>query len=354
MVENDLDEWMSEDDILTQDYSASQARAAEFIDDAFAFHYTNNERYRRYSDAVGSAPRRGGSPRTVPLLPVTLFKRPDALIATPTSEDAIVTTSSGTRGSISRVNRDNTTLMRYFASVAVVCQNVLGVQNSETKWHILGPTTADVNDLWMAYVLSGASLAFDHTHHLVDGELRTAELIESFSHQTEFPSAVIGPPHRIMEVARVLRREGLSPRGIRCVVTVGGWKSHDAVAIKRREFIDDVTATFNLEDSSCVRDSYNMVELNTVLIECAMHRMHCPPWLYAGVREPRTLVEVKDGGGILAFADPTPTSFPGFILSEDFGAVHRKVHCECGITGDVLEFDRRVNRVEQRGCALRT
>jgi long-chain-fatty-acid---luciferin-component ligase len=91
-----------------------------------------------------------------------------------------------------------------------------------------------------------------------------------------------------------------------------------------------------------------------VLFECSHKAKHVPPWLYASARDPRTLAEVKSGEpGLLAFADPTPTSYPGFVLSDDFGSVSRRIPCPCGITSDTLTIERRVNKVETRGCALK-
>ena len=57
--------------------------------------------------------------------------------------------------------------------------------------------------------------------------------------------------------------------------------------------------------------------------------------------------------GVLSFLDPTPRSYPGYLLSEDIGIVYEDFACGCGRTTDAVEIVRRVNRVESRGCALR-
>ena len=69
---------------------------------------------------------------------------------------------------------------------------------------------------------------------------------------------------------------------------------------------------------------------------------------------PSTLKELPSGEmGILGFLDPTSTSYPGFILSDDFGKVYENVNCTCGVEGDFVEVIRRINKIESRGCALK-
>jgi long-chain-fatty-acid---luciferin-component ligase len=91
-----------------------------------------------------------------------------------------------------------------------------------------------------------------------------------------------------------------------------------------------------------------------VIFECAHGRKHLPPWLYAAARHPRSLELLGDGEpGILSFLDPSAVSYPAFILSDDFGSVTRAASCSCGLRTDVLQIERRINRIESRGCALK-
>jgi long-chain-fatty-acid---luciferin-component ligase len=89
-------------------------------------------------------------------------------------------------------------------------------------------------------------------------------------------------------------------------------------------------------------------------MDCEHGRKHCPPWLHASARAPKTLAPLGWGeSGILAYLDPTATSYPCFVLSDDFGSVTRGERCPCGRSGDVLTIERRINRIEARGCALK-
>ena len=166
---------------------------------------------------------------------------------------------------------------------------------------------------------------------------------------------VVGPPALMLEAANAVQScGGLALPHSSLFLTIGGWKRAKCEIPSRDEFRRHVIQGFGILDAGRVRDSYNMVELNSVLFECEAHQMHCPPWLFIDARDPCTLEPTTPGNpGVLAFLDPTPTSYPGFILADDFGNVVRNYICPCGRITDVLQLERRINRVESRGCALK-
>jgi long-chain-fatty-acid---luciferin-component ligase len=138
------------------------------------------------------------------------------------------------------------------------------------------------------------------------------------------------------------------------VITAGGWKRATGSVVPRDELTDLVVSAFALPEGGQVRDCFNMVELNSVLFECEHQVKHVPPWLRVTARDPGTLEVLPSGAqGTLAFLDALPTSYPGFLLSDDFGTVRYGVACPCGRTSDVLDVTRRIQTVEARGCALK-
>jgi long-chain-fatty-acid---luciferin-component ligase len=161
---------------------------------------------------------------------------------------------------------------------------------------------------------------------------------------------IIGAPHDVLAFAEAVRRPG-HWSGRLVVMTVGGWKSQQRQALPPARLRDRVSELLGM-DQRDIRDGYGMVELNSVLIECAEHHKHIPPWLEVCVLSPRRFEPVPDGTeGLLAFFDPTATSYPGFVLSEDV-AVRRDGPCRCGLPGPALTGVRRLASVEARGCAL--
>jgi long-chain-fatty-acid---luciferin-component ligase len=99
-----------------------------------------------------------------------------------------------------------------------------------------------------------------------------------------------------------------------------------------------------------IRDVFNMVELNTAIFECEAGAKHVPPWLEVTARSGEDLSVMPPGeAGILAYLDPTPLSYPGFVLSDDIGYVGAQ-ECSCGRLGKTLVLQRRLKVVEERGC----
>jgi long-chain-fatty-acid---luciferin-component ligase len=353
-----IDQLLSASDV----YRTSPQQVAEVrlrqIKSSVEFHHDNHSGYGRYCARLGFDPTRLKSTDDlwrVPLLPSALFKRRDTSLRTPTplaaSDDALETMSSGTQGSVSIVPRDNVTLMRFFASVSCGVREVLGVDDFATPVYNLGPSPEEAAHLWIAYVLAGASVVFNSRNYVTGGELQLARLTSELS-RCDRSLVVIGPPALLLDLAEntpaTLRLQHDS-----LVVSVGGWKRAGARTIDREAFRRTVGSALGLAPEQ-IRDAYNMVELNSVIFECAHGRKHLPPWLYAAARHPRSLELLGDGEpGILSFLDPSAVSYPAFILSDDFGSVTRAASCSCGLRTDVLQIERRINRIESRGCALK-
>lgn len=352
-----LDAWLSADDLYRIDPAEARQMCAQFLREAIERHCAANPHFARYVDRLGFDPSALSADTLgdLPYIPSALFKNAPELIRC-SPDEAVATTSSGTQGSVSTVYRDNLTMMRFFASVATGVRDLLDIEHAEMTAHNLGPTVEDSEHLWIAYVMAGVSVMHDSEFYVRDGKLDRDYFIEQLrDEEPGHPVVVVGPPPLIMEVAQHLdERGGLPPSAERWVITIGGWKRRDNERIRQDAFDELVVRGFGLPDRSSIRDVFNMVELNTVIFECRARRKHCPPWLYVSARNPRNLAELPSGDiGVLAYADPTPQSFPGLVISDDFGKVDREVECECGIRGDVLTVERRINRIESRGCAMK-
>lgn len=355
-LDKDLDSLLSSCDIMSLPPGKAAGLRLEYIRSAVAWHIERNPRYAKYCASYGfdaAALREPADLGKVPLLPSALFKRGAATVSSaPADSDVLDTTSSGTRGTISVVPRDDHTLNRFFATVGVGTREILGQERSNLQVFNIGPLRA--GHLWIAYVMSGVAL-FTSGRCYVEGDVfLQGQFLEDLRAAADTPVMVVGPPAIILDAARQAGRAGLRLHPESMIVSIGGWKRATGKMVPRAEFVETLLESFGLEDPSGIRDSFNMVELNTVLFECSAHRLHCPPWLHIDAREPRTLVPLAPGEtGVLAFVDPTPTSYPGFVLSDDFGSVLRDHDCECGRVADILRIERRINRIEGRGCALK-
>ncbi|MFL6124034.1 hypothetical protein [Actinophytocola sp.] len=354
------------DDLVYQREDAFELSGRELADlqrdllrESVEHHLEACHSYRRYAESNGWSDALLAADDLVdriPLLPATVFKRRD-VISGPRERVVKVCTSSGTQGGRSRVHRDSTTMERFLGSIDRGADLLLANRAVERRLFVLGPDTDEAADLWFSYVLSIVDLLYPTDFFVRDDVLRLDEFAAAISAERPERPLVIGPPVLVRDAALRLRELGIRPgfgdRG-GLVVTAGGWKKFDSQALPRDEFTDVVRDAFGLADRAQVRDCYNAVELNTVLFECEHGAKHVPAWVHASARDPVTQRPLEPGQvGPLAFCDALPTSYPGFVLTDDLGTVSAEGACPCGRASRVLSISRRVESVEARGCALK-
>ncbi|MFN8074464.1 MAG: hypothetical protein U0Q15_03465 [Kineosporiaceae bacterium] len=361
---DELDQVQLSYDALSRDPAAAAEVRERLLRRAYAWHRATNERYDAYARSCGAPDPDDIGWERIPLLPSGLFKQPGLPLRSVAVEDvAKWCVSSGTSGSRSVVPRDEATLLRFLGSITASMPALYDLERvGGHRGIVLGPSAHDAGDLWFSYVIGCLSLVMQTEAFERDGAFdvdAAAGLYLDVTARGE-DVLVIGPPARVLAFTRAVTaaatRGGgqvpaLPPRSY--LVTAGGWKGEQARSIDPGSFRELVAGALHVRDRSQIRDSYNMVELNSVLHECAHHVKHVPPWVAAQARDPRSDEPLPDGTeGILAFWDPTATSFPGFVLSEDFGVV-RSGTCRCGYSSAQVEVVRRVSTVENRGCALK-
>ena len=237
----------------------------------------------------------------------------------------------GTQGVISRVRRDNTSLERFVGSIRLSAEQLLDLR---VRAHVfnLGPDTDDAGDIWFPYVMSLISLLRPATHYVVDGIFDPRKVVD-----TDGVGRRDSADHRRSADLRRYLLRYLSEQGITMnlgarrglLVTGGGWKTHSDEEIDSGDFRAWCAGQLGL-DAACVRDAYNMVELNTVVFECEAAHKHIPPWLIVEALDSEAQQPVSTGEmGVLAYWDALPTGYPGFVISDDFGVVDHG-RCECG------------------------
>ncbi|MEN6390898.1 MAG: hypothetical protein ABFD04_10830 [Syntrophomonas sp.] len=333
------------------------SRQQKLLVEAFYLHYDQNEIYRKYCRAIGYGLRAAEmNPYTIPVVPSTIFKR---LSVRTMSKEATVKRciSSGTQGSISVIERDNTTLERFLGSVQNTSDNVYGVEDAVIL--NLGPGVEEAKDIWFSYVMSVSDVLYPTLDYVANGVFKLAQLVDDIKmfkarYQDVF---LIGAPPMFMEFYHYLDDNHIK---LDCgaqlfIVTGGGWKKHESESINRTAFNDLTESLFPGIDRSRIRDNFNMVELNTVIPECECGSKHLPVWVDAFVYDLDTFDRVGKANqpGLLCFLDASPTSYPGFIMTGDLGQISYIDNCPCGKSGKCIEVIRRVNTIESRGCALK-
>jgi long-chain-fatty-acid---luciferin-component ligase len=330
------------------------ATVVRWVADAADRHLRDSEVFRRLALAHGFSTadlRTTGDMSSVPLLSSGVFKR--RRVTSCINGYARDTVSSGTRGSISVVVRDDRTLERFVGTVLHGLRSFHG-DFSEREGIVLSPGSASPGGVWFSYVMTLVEILHDASFFVEDDTLQCEALADALeSLRPEVQPVLVGPPALMWDLVNFLKHQqrpiDLRDRGAFALMA-GGWKKRQGEVV-RVELTAQIEQWLGIPPAA-VRDVYNMVELNTVLFECEERRKHVPPWLLASARRPADLSIADDGEeGILAFIDPTALSYPAFVLSDDFGFIQYG-RCECGREGPTLTVARRLAGIEERGCGL--
>ncbi len=295
----------------------------------------------------------------VPQVPTLAFKRGLEWGRSPGSHRQF--TSSGTTGLRSFVPRDDVTLARLVGSLRRGIEMVTSISNGVdvdgdmVAMH-LGPPPPEAGDLWIAYVIGLVEVLLPTTHWMRDGALQLGDAASALRGHVAAGRtvALFGTPAAIRRLAdEIVATGSLGERAASTrVITGGGWKQAVGEALAPGDLLDLLRRALGPLPAAHVRDAFNQVELNTLLMECEHHRKHIPPWLKVIVRSPRDLAPVPDGvEGLLTWLDASPTSYPGFLVGEDLGMVNAGA-CPCGRTSPALRHPRRIIRPGHQGCSL--
>lgn len=344
---------------FTQDNDQWEKTITQAIQDAALDHMSSNGFYRAQCEAVQFDPSEITGITDLmrlPLLPVSMFKRPDAHVLLSCSLGEIETEirSTGTSGVPSVARRDSTTVTRVLIALSAMYRDFFCISNGAGLF--LSPSTAETPEMGMVKVFNILNGAFDHHAYLVEDYAFEAEEAVEYLTQWEgkMTRHIVGPPFLIGRFLRYLEFEevkiSLDPDSK--IITLGGWKRYTGESISPKEFREKCHKLLGIDPRN-VRDMYGMIESNMLAMECEYHNKHVPPWAYVSVRDVEDPTqEAKDGDmGIIAVLDALNTSYPGFILSDDVGEVEFGT-CQCGRTGQLVTFRRRRQGAELGCCAV--
>ncbi|MBD1544608.1 acyl-protein synthetase [Arthrobacter sp. IA7] len=320
----------------------------DVLRDAAIYHQAGNGFYRAQCDALGVDPAAINDIndlQDLPLLPVGMFKRPDAqvLLTCSLADVETETRSSGTRGVPSVAPRNSETLTLALIGLIGTYREFFNLSGGAGLF--LNPSDPEASEMGLLKDLNILNSVFDHHTYLVAGQAFDAgEALEHLrrweGHMTRH---IVSPPFLIGRLLRFLERENINVRldPYSMIITLGGWKRHTAEAIPDEGFRERCHDLLGVRAVN-VRDMYGMIESNMLAVECHLHRKHVPPWCYISIRDPgQSGKELAPGEtGTIAVLDALSTSYPGFLLTDDMGEVETGT-CGCGRTGQVINFRRR-------------
>lgn len=340
------------------DESETMQFQEEFIINSFKFHYDNCILYRNYCANMGIGIDDINSFNDIikiPLLPSNLFKS-YKILSCNVEEIVQRCTSSGTKGSLSVIYRDEDTMNRFLGSIQMVMDQLLNIDDAFCI--NLGPSTEEGGDLWFSYTISNLDMLYPTENFVVNGRFYPEKVIDKINATLGLYEniIIIGAPIMFLELIDYMKENNIAIEDSQNIylVTAGGWKRFSGKSINRKLFQDAICKCFHNAKESNFRDMLNMVELNTVVPECDHHIKHVVPWMHVRIIDPCSMRNVPDGqDGLIAYLDPTTSSYPCFILTDDIGKIVQRGRCACGKYGVGIEYIRRIKSPESRGCALK-
>ena len=113
----------------------------------------------------------------IPLILSSVFKSFEVQ-SVPDKDIVKVCCSSGTRGSVSRVPRDNLSLERFLGSIRISSDQLLEM-HPEAHVFNLGPDTDEADNVWFSYVMSLLGLLRPSENYVRDGIFYMRSLLEN-------------------------------------------------------------------------------------------------------------------------------------------------------------------------------
>ena len=296
----------------------------------------------------------------IPAIP-TLYLKRRRLFSVPEKKLVVRATSSGTKGSMSVVGFDRSSLVygimmmiRFFAfhriiSPIPVNYIVLGYQPSgltdmgavKTAYG----TTKFAPALSREYALRASPSGYEVN---IEG-VRKALL--RFA-KSPFPVRFVGFPAYMYFLARALTENGISLRlNKRSMIMLGGgWKQFAGEEIDREEFFSLIRETLGIGRERCF-EFYSAVEHPHAYVKCKNGHFHIPLYSRVVIRDAETLEPLPNGRvGLLNFITPLVTSMPlTSVITDDLAVLHDE-ECGCGIKAPYFDLIGRAGVSGIRTC----
>ncbi|QXI18321.1 LuxE/PaaK family acyltransferase [Pseudomonas hamedanensis] len=300
----------------------------------------------------------------LPPILANFFKQ--QLLLSPTGEDALELTSSGTSGQKSRMRYDP----RSLAGAQFMVERIF----DHYGW--LTPDTP-CNYLLLSYEPRGAiTLGTSYTDQFLCRFAPANRVVYALrctgdSHQFDvygviaalqafaeegLPVRIFGFPAFLWQTLEHMRATGVPDLRLPAASLVffgGGWKTRASEEIPRQQLYARVAEQLGIETARC-RDGYGAVEHAVPYIECAHHRFHVPVYAKAYVRNPNDFsVQPYGQQGLLGFVSPYISSSPAHaVVMSDLATLHAGKDCACGLTTDWFELHGRAGTSAGRSCAM--
>jgi phenylacetate-coenzyme A ligase PaaK-like adenylate-forming protein len=329
----------------------------KMIAESFKFHCQYNPFYRNVCNEKGIAPKDVNGYDDlikIPLVPIAKYKSAASheLLTVPLPRIEHEMRSTGTSGIPSIARRCSETMDNAVIGIYAMYREYFKISKGAGLY--LCPSNEEFPEMGMIKALNMLAGLLDTHRYMVKEERFIPEeaLAQLIQWRNKFTRYIIGPPFLIHRFIRFLKatKQRLSLDKDTLIITLGGWKHFTGQIISRKAFNEECAELLGI-DPSQVRDMYGLVESNILAIEDEFQVKHAAPYGHYSVRHPDDLSkEVPDGEkGVLAILDPTSTSTPGMLLTEDIVYLVPE-KSPSGRSGQRMQYVMRAPSAKEFGC----
>lgn len=337
-----------------------QNSKAKLIIENFKYHFENNPFYRKacIEKEVFPTDLKGFDDLIkIPLIPVKRFKDVNShqLLTKGLEEIEYEMRSTGTSGIPSVSRRDSKTVDNAALSLYAMYREFFKLSSGGIVY--LMPSTEDIPEMGMIKVLGMlAGLTDASWYAMRDKRFLKEEALEILQNwEGKHTRHIVGPPFLVHKFIEFLQKKDIKLKLDKSslIINLGGWKRFTGKQIPRKEYNELCKEYFGIPAHN-IRDTFGLVECNSLAVECKHNKKHVSPWVHYSVRDLNDLSkEVKDGErGVLAILDPISLSYPTFILTEDLVYLDKSQICPCERNGQKMHYISRVRGAEIGCCAI--
>lgn len=297
----------------------------------------------------------------IPVIPTLYYKR-NYLCSVPEKKLAIKATSSGTKGTQSRVGFDKKTLfygilmmlryLSYHKLISLLPTNYIVLGYEPSKHTQMGAIKT-------AYGITKFAPALHREYALKDTGTEYKLNIEGIKKaligysRSRLPVRLVGFPSYMYFLIKTLKENQISLKlsGNSKVLLGGGWKQFSEEEIDRELFYELIHDTLGIEKHNCF-EFYSAVEHPLPYVKCKNGHFHLPIYSRAIIRDVKTLEPVPEGSlGLLSFVSPLVSSMPlTSVVTDDLAVLYDGESCGCGISTPYFELKGRAGVSQIKTC----
>lgn len=346
------------------DLEGTDALFVQAMRENAVFQYQNCADYRRILDEFDFCPEKICSMEDLvrlPFLPTLYFKH-HHLQSVPPGKQLIKATSSGTRGSMSKIGFDFHTLSLGLDMVIRVGKYHRLWSATPVNYIIFGyqPTAGNqtaVSKTAYGFTFFAPALSRTFALEMTDSgyKLSWDRVLRAFERcsVSRFPLRTMGFPSYTYFLLKEMESRGLAysmPKGS-MVAVGGGWKQFYSQQVDKHEFYRLVKKILDIDEENVI-EFFGAVEHPILYTDCSHHHFHVPIYSRVIIRNPDDFSPLENGKpGLVNLLTPMIQGAPLLsIMTDDLGILHSE-KCPCQTASPWLEIVGRVGISDIITCA---